>query len=79
MLRTGHARNRFTPDNNPEEGKWYWADVQAMADYAGGEAAGVQPVYVEEIFGALPRLVVWCCSCGNERLKRDMLEKLEIE
>lgn len=52
MLRTGHARNKFTPDNNPDAGKWYWADVHAMADYAGGESAGVQPVYVEEIFGA---------------------------
>jgi len=50
MLRTGHARNAFTPDNSPTEGKWYWADITAMADYAGGERAGVQPVYVEEIF-----------------------------
>lgn len=51
MLRTGHTRNRFTPDNHPEEGKWYWADIDAIAQYAGGEKANVQPVYVEEIFG----------------------------
>ena len=51
MLRTGHVRNRFTPENLPDEGKWYWADTDTMAQYAGGEAAGVQPVYVEEIFG----------------------------
>ncbi|KAI0347753.1 mitochondrial protein required for respiration [Trametopsis cervina] len=50
MLRTGHTRNNFTPDNKPEEGLWYWSDIKAMADYAGGEQLGVQPVYIEEIF-----------------------------
>ncbi|KAF7979407.1 hypothetical protein HWV62_42522 [Athelia sp. TMB] len=50
MIRTSQNRNSFTPDNHPEKGQWYWTDVQAMADYAGGEAAGVQPVFVEEIF-----------------------------
>ena len=52
MLRTGQVRNRFTPDNHPEKGEWYWADVDAIAEHAGGEGRGVQPVYVEEIFGA---------------------------
>lgn len=51
MLRTSPPRNTFTPDNHPEEGKWYWNDVDAMAEYAGGEGAGVQPVFVEQIFG----------------------------
>ncbi|KZT74999.1 mitochondrial protein required for respiration [Daedalea quercina L-15889] len=50
MLRTSHVRNTFTPDNHPEKGEWYWADVDAMAEHAGGEKAGVQPVYIEEIF-----------------------------
>ncbi|KAI0094320.1 mitochondrial protein required for respiration [Irpex rosettiformis] len=50
MLRTGHTRNNFTPDNKPNEGIWYWGDIDAMAAYAGGEQAGVQPVYIEEIF-----------------------------
>lgn len=51
MLRTGHTRNNFTPDNKPNEGVWYWVDIDAMTEYAGGEQAGVQPVYIEEIFG----------------------------
>ncbi|KAG2076859.1 SURF1-domain-containing protein [Suillus decipiens] len=51
MLRTSHTRNSFTPDNKPAEGTWYWADIDAMADYAGGEAAHVQPVFVEQIYG----------------------------
>ncbi|KAG6821408.1 hypothetical protein H0H93_014205 [Arthromyces matolae] len=50
MLRTSQLRNAFTPDNKPDDGKWYWADVEAMAMFAGGEAAGVQPVFIEQIF-----------------------------
>ena len=51
MLRTAQVRNKFTPENHPEKGEWYWADIDAMAAHAGGEEAGVQPVFVEEIFG----------------------------
>ncbi|KAH9858037.1 SURF1-domain-containing protein [Lenzites betulinus] len=50
MLRTAQPRNSFTPDNHPENGEWYWADVDAIAASAGGQAAGVQPVFVEEVF-----------------------------
>jgi len=50
MLRTSQLRNFFTPDNKPEDGKWYWTDVDAMADYVGGEQSDVQPVFVEQIF-----------------------------
>ncbi|KAF8973648.1 mitochondrial protein required for respiration [Flammula alnicola] len=50
MLRNSQPRNVFTPDNDPENGKWYWTDVEKMAESAGGEAAGVQPVFVEQIF-----------------------------
>jgi surfeit locus 1 family protein len=59
MLRTSQKRNSFTPDNQPESGKWYWTDVEAMASYAGGEKAGVQPVFVEQIFGM-------CCAEGYD-------------
>lgn len=51
MLRTSQPRNLFTPDNDPSNGKWYWTDVESMSEFAGGEAAGVQPVFIEEIFG----------------------------
>ncbi|TFK36938.1 mitochondrial protein required for respiration [Crucibulum laeve] len=50
MLRTSQARNRFTPDNDPGKGKWYWTDVDGMAQYAGGDLASVQPVFIEQIF-----------------------------
>lgn len=72
MLRESQARNNFTPDNNPTKGEWYWADVAAMADYAGGEPSNVQPVLVEEIFGgfffAQPQL------SGYDYQQRVMLE-----
>ena len=51
MLRLSQKRNKFTPNNHPEKGEWYWIDVDALANYAGGEAANVQPVFVEAIFG----------------------------
>ena len=74
MLRESQARNNFTPDNNPAKGEWYWADVAAMADYAGGESSNVQPVLVEEIFGefffAHPQ------SSGYNYQQRAMLETL---
>ncbi|CAA7265941.1 unnamed protein product [Cyclocybe aegerita] len=50
MLRTSQYRNRFTPDNDPDNGMWYWVDVEGMANYAGGEEARVQPVFIEQIF-----------------------------
>ncbi|THH09605.1 hypothetical protein EW145_g1898 [Phellinidium pouzarii] len=50
MLRMSQKRNHFTPDNHPEKGEWYWVDVDALAENAGGKAAEVQPVFVEAIF-----------------------------
>lgn len=56
MLRASQARNTFTPDNHPEQNLWYWTDVDTMAEYSGGAEANVQPVLVEEIFGACLRI-----------------------
>ncbi|TCD68074.1 surf-like protein, partial [Steccherinum ochraceum] len=49
-LRVAEKRNNFTPDNHPEKNEWYWTDIATMAEYAGGEGANVQPVFLEEIF-----------------------------
>ncbi|KAJ3836564.1 mitochondrial protein required for respiration [Lentinula raphanica] len=64
MLRTAQVRNRFTPDNLPEERKWYWNDVDGMATYAGGEDANVQPVFVERIFQGHAGDADYCVSKG---------------
>lgn len=53
LLKMSQKRNAFTPNNEPMDGKWYWTDVEAMSEFAGGEKAGVQPVLVEQIFGKL--------------------------
>ena len=39
----------WAPDNKKENNEWYWKDVAAMAEYVGGEEAGVQPVLVDVI------------------------------
>lgn len=63
MLRTSPPRNRFTPDNDPEAGKWYWPEVEKMAEFAGGQDAGVQPVFIEQIFGTRLVQTMLCDLC----------------
>ncbi|KAK7537247.1 COX1 assembly protein-like protein Shy1 [Phyllosticta citribraziliensis] len=43
LLREPWKKNYFTPDNHPDRGEWYFADVEQMA-----RAAGTQPVWIEE-------------------------------
>ncbi|KDQ17754.1 hypothetical protein BOTBODRAFT_105153 [Botryobasidium botryosum FD-172 SS1] len=50
MLRNQQEKGTFTPENVPEKGEWYWMDVERIKEHAGGEAAGVQPVFIQEIF-----------------------------
>ncbi|KAK0500566.1 mitochondrial protein required for respiration [Armillaria luteobubalina] len=64
MLRTSQPRNAFTPDNHPEEGIWYWYDVNAMTEYAGGEQSNVQPVYLEQIFEGHAGQASYCIDHG---------------
>lgn len=58
LLRASQTKNMFTPDNKPEAGDWYWADVDGMASFAGGLDNGVQPVYVEALYGEGSFLVI---------------------
>ncbi|KKY28984.1 putative cox1 assembly protein shy1 [Diplodia seriata] len=43
LLRQPWKKNRFTPDNKPAQGIWYFPDVYEMAEWA-----GTQPVWIEE-------------------------------
>jgi surfeit locus 1 family protein len=43
LLREPWKKNSFTPGNKPEEGKWYFPDVEEMARHV-----GAQPVWIEE-------------------------------
>lgn len=46
LLREPWKKNMFTPLNKPEEGKFYFPDVEQMAKHV-----GAQPVWVEETLG----------------------------
>ena len=67
MLRTSQPRNAFTPDNNPEKGEWYWTDVEKMAETAGGKAANVQPVFIEQILG---EILIYMTYNASQRISR---------
>ncbi|PGH26710.1 hypothetical protein AJ80_01656 [Polytolypa hystricis UAMH7299] len=43
LLREPYKKNMFTPDNKPEEDKFYFPDVEQMA-----QLTGSQPIFVEE-------------------------------
>lgn len=43
LLRKPWKKNMFTPDNKPEDGKFYFPDVEQMARHSGSE-----PIWIEE-------------------------------
>ncbi|BEJ15364.1 hypothetical protein CspHIS471_0411310 [Cutaneotrichosporon sp. HIS471] len=43
------AKSYFVPPNQPHDNQWFWKDIPDMAEWVGGEAAGVQPVLVDVI------------------------------
>ncbi|KAG8697287.1 surf-like protein [Ceratobasidium sp. 395] len=50
MIASSAKRNRFTPDNKPDVGEWYWADADAMSKVASGDTGDVQAVLIDELF-----------------------------
>lgn len=48
LLREPWKKNMFTPENKPEEGKFYFPDIEQMA-----ELSGSQPVWIEETMGKI--------------------------
>lgn len=51
LLREPWKKNMFTPDNKPDEGKFYFPDINQMA-----EKSGSQPVWIEQTMGNEPIL-----------------------
>jgi surfeit locus 1 family protein len=73
LLRTSQKRNTFTPNNSPDQGLWFWVDIDAMAEFSGGSGARVQPVFVEEVFGQSRFSNQWlrlCFNCNRWTLRR---------
>ncbi|KAH7106947.1 SURF1 family-domain-containing protein [Auriculariales sp. MPI-PUGE-AT-0066] len=64
MLHSPGPRNKYTPDNKPEEGEWHWLDLAAMKEHAGGDRAHVQAVLIDEIFDGHSALAVQNISKG---------------
>lgn len=54
MLREPWKKNMFTPDNQPEEGKFYFPDVSQMA-----ELTGSQPIWIDQTMGTQFSLAAW--------------------
>lgn len=54
LLRTPPKGNMFTPRNIPEEGRWFFPNVQEMAEWTGSQA-----VWVEETMSEWPTLLRW--------------------
>lgn len=54
LLREPWKKNMFTPENKPEEGKFYFPDVQQMA-----EVTGSQPIWIEQVMGKLFADICW--------------------
>lgn len=46
LIREPWKKNMFTPDNKPEEGRFYFPDVEQMAALTGS-----QPVWIEQTMG----------------------------
>lgn len=46
LLREPWKKNMFTPDNKPQEGKFYFPDVLQMAEFSGS-----QPIWIEATMG----------------------------
>jgi surfeit locus 1 family protein len=61
LLRSPWKKNFFTPVNKPEDGKFYFPDVEQMA-----KASGSDPVWIEETmcmpYNPILRLLLTLCS-----------------
>ncbi|PWY82255.1 hypothetical protein BO70DRAFT_362176, partial [Aspergillus heteromorphus CBS 117.55] len=55
LLREPWKKNYFTPDNKPEDGKFYFPDVQQMADLTGSQPVWIEQTMVPDLVEAYTR------------------------
>ncbi|PYI02166.1 SURF1-domain-containing protein, partial [Aspergillus sclerotiicarbonarius CBS 121057] len=55
LLREPWKKNMFTPDNKPEEGKFYFPDIEQMADLTGSQAVWIEETMVPDLVEAYDR------------------------
>ncbi|PYH98742.1 cytochrome oxidase [Aspergillus ellipticus CBS 707.79] len=55
LLREPWQKNYFTPDNKPEDGKFYFPDVEQMADLTGSQPVWIEQTMVPDLVEAYTR------------------------
>lgn len=56
LLREPWKKNMFTPDNKPEEGKFYFPDVKEMAEHTGSQAVWIEETMRPDLVEAYNRM-----------------------
>ncbi|KAF2741576.1 SURF-family protein Shy1 [Polyplosphaeria fusca] len=49
LLRVPPKKNMFTPSNVPEEGKWFFSDVEEMAEWSGSQAVWIEETMIPDM------------------------------
>ncbi|PWY79433.1 COX1 assembly protein Shy1 [Aspergillus sclerotioniger CBS 115572] len=55
LLREPWKKNMFTPENKPEEGKFYFPDIEQMAELTGSQAVWIEETMVPDLVEAYDR------------------------
>ncbi|KAF2877103.1 SURF-family protein Shy1 [Massariosphaeria phaeospora] len=55
LLRQPPKKNMFTPNNKPEEGKWFFPDLQEMAEHTGSQAVWVEETMTPDLLVSYER------------------------
>lgn len=56
LLREPWKKNMFTPENQPQERKWYFPDVYQMAEHSGAQAVWVEETMRPDLLASYSRL-----------------------
>ncbi|KAL4924922.1 cytochrome oxidase assembly protein SHY1 [Aspergillus undulatus] len=55
LIREPWKKNLFTPENKPEEGKFYFPDVEQMAELTGSQPVWIEQTQVQDFLDAMNR------------------------
>lgn len=72
LLREPWKKNMFTPDNKPEDGKFYFPDIDQMAEFSGS-----QPVWIEQTMGKRQCLQYDGHAANSYLLVTDLLQSYD--
>ncbi|OJJ00642.1 hypothetical protein ASPVEDRAFT_40182 [Aspergillus versicolor CBS 583.65] len=55
LIREPWKKNMFTPDNKPEEGRFYFPDVEQMAELTDSQPVWIEQTMVQDLIAAMDR------------------------